>query len=289
MLLTKTFSDIVAADAPLARMTLFGIGGIARQLIQPRSAEEMSEVIAFLHETGEPFRMLGGGTNLLVKSNEIAEPILHLGRMRSMRIDGECVYVEAGMPLGRCVTACGEAGLAGLEALAGVPGTVGGAAVMNAGGRHGNFGGMVKAVTLADGAQVRTIPAEAISFGYRTSSLRGVAVAAVTLALKRESQEKIAERRVAILAEKRRGQPLGARSAGCVFKNPPGAQAGRLIDEAGLKGERIGGALVSPLHANFIVNAGGATADDVLRLIEMVRKKINEKFNLSLELEIEIW
>ena len=112
MLLTETFSDIVTADAPLARMTSFGIGGVARQLIQPRSVEEMADVLAFLHGTGAPFRVLGGGTNLLVKSREITEAVVHLGRMRSMRIEGERVYVEAGMPLGRCVTACGEAGLA---------------------------------------------------------------------------------------------------------------------------------------------------------------------------------
>jgi UDP-N-acetylmuramate dehydrogenase len=289
MITATTFSEIVTAGVPLAPRTSFGIGGVARQFIQPRSLEELAEVMEHLRETGEAYRMLGGGTNILIKSKEITEPVIHLGRMRAVRFNGTTVHAEAGAPLGRFVAECGEAGLAGAEALAGVPGTVGGATVMNAGGKHGYLGGMVKEVTVLDGGGVQVLPAGKVKFDYRTSSLRGKAVAAVALAMKRADRREIAGRRREILAEKKRSQPLKEKSAGCVFKNPPGHHAGQLIDAAGLKGARAGGAAVSRAHANFIVNAGGATADDVLRLIENVQKNISRIYNLTLELEIEIW
>ena len=289
MVTVTTFPDIVTTDAPLAQRTSFGIGGVAKQFIQPRSVDELAEVVGFLNDSGAPYRILGGGTNLLIRSREISEPVLHLGRMRSMRFNGASVDADAGVSLGRFVTECGAAGLAGPEALAGVPGTVGGAAVMNAGGKHGYIGGMVKGVTVLHGAGVRTLPADKIEFGYRTSSLRGETVAAVSFALQKADRAEIARRRQSILAGKKLSQPLRARSAGCVFRNPPARHAGRLIDSAGLKGARVGGARVSPVHANFIVNAGGATADDVLALIEKIQKEISKIYNLALELEIEIW
>jgi len=289
MVTVTTFPEIVTTDAPLAQRTSFGIGGVAKQFIQPRSVEELAEVVGFLNDTGTPYKILGGGTNLLIRSREITEPVLHLGRMRSMRFNGAAVDADAGVPLGRFITECGVAGLAGPEALAGVPGTVGGAAVMNAGGKHGYIASMVRGVTVLYGASLRTLPADKIRFDYRTSSLRGNTVAAVSFALKKADRAGIAQRRRSILAEKKLGQPLKARSAGCVFKNPPGCHAGQLIDAAGLKGARAGGALVSPVHANFIVNAGGATADDVLTLIERIQKKILKIYNLALELEIEMW
>lgn len=289
MITAEALSEIIRADAPLAPMTSFGIGGIARQFVQPRSLEELAAVIGYFRETGTPCRLLGGGTNLLIRSAEIAEPVVHFGKMRAIRFDGTTVHAEAGAPLGRLVTECGAVGLAGPEALAGVPGTVGGAAVMNAGGKHGYFGGMVKGVTVVDGDGTQFLDRSKIEFGYRGSSLRGRAVAGVTLALQTGEPDEIARKRRSILAQKKLSQPLKARSAGCVFRNPQGHQAGRLIDEAGLKGARAGGAMVSPLHANFIVNTGAASADDVLRLIERIQKIISKKHNLALELEIEIW
>jgi UDP-N-acetylmuramate dehydrogenase len=289
MITAEALGEIMTAHAPLAPRTSFGIGGTARQFVEPRSLEELCAVIGYFRETGTAYRILGGGTNILVKSREIAEPVLHLGKMRSMLLNGATLRAEAGVPLGRLVTQCGEAGLAGPEALAGVPGTVGGAAVMNAGGKNGYIGGMVKEVVILDDAGLKTLRANEITFAYRTSSLRGKTVASVTLALKKDDRGEIARRRRGILAEKKLSQPLKARSAGCIFRNPPGGQAGRLIDEAGFKGARAGGAFVSPVHANFIVNAGGATAADVLSLIDRIRKKISQIHNLALELEIELW
>jgi UDP-N-acetylmuramate dehydrogenase len=289
MTLAETFPDILRTDVPLGPMTSFGIGGIARQVVQPRTLEETTAVMAYLAETGTGHRILGGGTNLLVKSREIAEPVVYLGKLCALSLDGERVRVEAGVPLGRLVTRCGREGLAGLEALAGIPGTLGGALMMNSGGRHGWIGEVVSEVTCVDAGGLTTLPAEKVCFAYRNSSLRGRVVAAAELLLKRDDAAEIALRRGAVLAEKRRGQPLTAKSAGCVFRNPPGQYAGQLIEAAGFKGARVGGAMVSPLHANFIVNTGGATADDVLRLIEKIREKILKNYNVLLELEIEIW
>jgi len=289
MILAETFPDILRTDVPLGLMTSFGIGGVARRFIQPRTIEELAVVVAQFNKSGTRFRILGGGTNLLIKSREITEPVVCLGKLRALSLDGERVRVEAGMPLGRLVTRCGREGLAGIEALAGIPGTLGGALMMNSGGRHGWIGEVVSEVTCVDAGGLTTLPAEKICFAYRDSGLRGRVVAAAELLLKRADAAGIAMRRGAVLAEKRRSQPLTAKSAGCVFRNPPGQYAGQLIEAAGFKGARVGGAMVSPLHANFIINTGGATADDVLRLIEKIREKILKNYNVLLELEIEIW
>jgi len=289
MTVANTFPRITHTGVPLAPMTSFGIGGIAKQFVQPRTVEELVDVLAHLTRTGTRYRVLGRGTNLLIKSREISEPVLHLGKMHGIRFDGEKVRAQSGMLLERLVTQCGERGLAGLETLAGIPGSVGGAVMMNAGGRYGWIGEVVSEVTCVDSTGLKTLAADKICFTYRNSSLRGMVVAEVVLALKAGDSREIAARRRDTRAEKKRGQPLAAKSAGCAFRNPPGGYAGQLIEAAGLKGLRVGGAMVSPLHANFIVNTGDASADDVLRLIERIRKKILENYKVILELELEIW
>jgi UDP-N-acetylmuramate dehydrogenase len=211
--------------------------------------------------------------------------------LQGIRREGGRVVVAAGTSLVRTIAWTWRAGYEGLEALVGIPGSVGGAVRMNAGGRHGSTADWVDRVhgiDLLTGDDV-TLEAAECGFGYRTSDLGDLVVTEVELHLPRGDGQVARRRGRDILREKRASQPLKARTAGCVFKNPPGDYAGRLIDRAGLKGRRRGDAWVSPLHANFIIAGPDARADDVGDLIRHVRNRVRERCGVSLELEIDVW
>ncbi len=286
------FSRILECDMSLAPFSSFRIGGIARRLYRPADIAETHALTASLG--GENFRILGGGTNVLFASPVIAEPIVVVPRATTWRViertEGRVlVEADAGLPMSVLVNETASRGLAGLEVMAGVPGTVGGALVMNAGGRHGTIADAVESVRVLNGTGETTIPATEIEFAYRRSSLKGEMIGAARFALAPRASEAVRERMRAIVDEKRASQPLGARCAGCVFHNPPGISAGGLIDEAGLKGAACGDAAVSEVHANFIVNRGRASAADVLALIDKIRGEVGRRFGITLETEIEIW
>jgi len=288
-----TFRRTVRREAYLADFTSFRIGGIARWLFRPTDRRETETLLGAFG--GRPCRILGGGTNILVASEIIEEPVIILPPETSWQIleqrdNHVLIRAAAGMPLAALVRETAARRMSGLEALAGIPGTVGGAAVMNAGGKYGCIGDRVKRVEAHDRDGVgRVLEREELAFGYRASNLRGLTVTGVTLSLERHRHIETMTRLQEILSEKRMTQPLGQKCAGCIFKNPAGYSAGKLIDEAGLAGTGCGDAVISRLHANFIVNCGRAAAADVLRLIEIVRKKIESEFALALELEVDIW
>ncbi len=270
----------IRLDEPLALHTTFGVGGPADFFIEPRDEEELAGVVRAARGCGMPLRFLGGGANLLVRDEGVRGAVARLAGLNRR----EGMHVQAGFGLGRLVRETAAAGLAGLEGLAGVPGSVGGAVKMNAGGRHGEIGAAVRYVDVrGDAGEVRRIRREDVGFRYRGTGLNGDVILAAGLDLRPDPAAR--ERHDAILEEKKAGQPLGSRSAGCVFKNPPGGPAGKLIEECGLKGERVGGARVSRRHANFIVNDGGATASDILKLIDVIRRRVPAE----LELEIQVW
>ncbi|MFN3485659.1 MAG: UDP-N-acetylmuramate dehydrogenase [Planctomycetota bacterium] len=270
----------VRREEPLAPYTTLKVGGPAEYLVEPRDPEELGRVLAAAREWDLPVRILGSGANLLVRDAGVRGAVVrltHLARRRGW-------HVEAGYSLPRLVKESVAAGLSGLECLAGVPAAVGGAVRMNAGGRHGEIAGAVRAVDVVtfDGA-ARRLGRREVGFRYRGTALEGAVVVAAEFELRPDPE---APRRYReILAAKKATQPLGVPSAGCMFKNPPGAHAGRLIDECGLKGARVGRARISRKHANFIVNEGGATADDVLRLVDLVRSRVP----VPLELEVLVW
>jgi len=267
-------------DEPLAPHTTFRVGGPADVLVEPRDEGELVEVLRAAGEQEIPLRILGGGANLLVRDEGVRGAVVRLSRLDGRRGD----RVQAGRPLPRLVRETLREGLGGLEALAGIPGTLGGAIRMNAGGRAGTIGDVVRAVeVLTLGGEFRRLPRPAVGFRYRGSALDGCVVVAAELELRPSPQAP--ERFASLLRDKRRTQPLDRCSAGCIFKNPPGQAAGRLIEACGLKGVRCGGARVSPRHANFIVNEGGATASDILRLIDLIRKRVP----VPLELEVQVW
>lgn len=276
----------------LADWTSLGVGGRTDILVIPES-QHLPELMRLLDAEGIPRRFLGGGSNLLVREGELPWVALHLSaRDAHPEFHGNRVRVPAAADLGRTVTECARQNLGGVEGLIGVPGSVGGALRMNAGAYGIEISQFVKRVELyrAETGRIETLPPEAIGFHYRhTSFAPGDIMLSTELELPSKPYEEI-RAAIKVCNEKRRAsQPLNEKSAGCIFKNPPGASAGKMIDELGLKGHRVGGAVVSERHANFFVNRFGATADDLLSLIESVRQRIRAAFGYDLEEEVIVW
>jgi UDP-N-acetylmuramate dehydrogenase len=283
------FSKILKTGEPMAKHTTFRVGGPARFFLSPTCVDELCGVLNICRAEGLDPLFLGGGSNLLVSDEGVSAPVVHFGKLKGVEFAGGVVRAGAGVPTAKLVALCVAHGLSGIEALAGIPGTVGGAVVMNAGGKYGNIGDFVRSVTVVHGSGTKILTGSQLKFEYRHTNLRSKAVVGIELGLEKAMPAAIRERLRKILAEKRQTQPLSAWSAGCVFKNPPKDSAGRLIDGCGLKGRRVGGAVVSMLHANFILNEGAASASDILALIEIVRNEVKTRFRVRLEPEIEIW
>ncbi len=288
----RGFADRVQHDAPIGRHTWFRVGGRARHLIHPRDAAELASVLCHVREKGAPWKVLGSGANVLVSDDGFDGVVVRLDGEEFRRIErnGSTLKVGAGVDLIPLARRCSEQGLAGLECMAGIPAGVGGAVRMNAGGRFGDFGGVVREIEVVtrDG-ELETRSHERIGFGYRRSSVGDAVVVSATLDLKKDDPAATRARFDECFEYKRASQPLAEKSAGCVFKNPDGLSAGALIDRAGLKGASYGGAQVSDRHANFIIARDGATASDVLHLIDMVRDRVRTAFGTELELEIDVW
>src|ERR1700720_4791502 len=278
--------------ASLAAYTSLGIGGTT-DLLLIRRHSALPDLITLLRGAGVAYKFLGGGTNLLVKDGELPWVVLQLAHQEpGVRLEGNSARVDAAADLGRTVTFCAKNDLGGMEGLIGVPGTVGGALRMNAGAYGMQIGTYVREVKLYRAAdrKIETLRGDQISFEYRHTSF---APDDMMLAVKLELPSKPFKEILAgirICNEKRRSsQPLGQKSAGCIFKNPLGASAGRMIDELGLKGLNVGDARISDRHANFFVNAGSASAKDMLTLIADVRERVHKAFDVELEHEVVVW
>jgi len=276
----------------LAGMTSLGIGGTT-DLLRITKHERIPDLLSLLDSNHIPHRFLGGGSNLLVRDGELPWVVLQLARPEpDVVLEGNTVHVDAATDLGRTVTFCAKNDLGGMEGLIGVPGTVGGALRMNAGAYGMQIGTYVREVKLyrAANRRIETLRGSQISFEYRhTSFVPDDMMLSVTLELPSKPYKEILQG-IRICNEKRRSsQPLGQKSAGCIFKNPPGASAGRMIDELGLKGLSIGDARVSGRHANFFVNSGKASAKDMLTLIAGVRQRVQKAYGVELENEVVVW
>jgi UDP-N-acetylmuramate dehydrogenase len=277
----------------LSELTSLGIGGTT-DLLRLKRHESIPDLLKLLDANGVPHKFIGGGSNLLVGDDgELPFVVLQLARPEpDVVIEGNFAHVDAAADLGRTVTFCAKNDLGGMEGLIGVPGTVGGALRMNAGAYGMQIGSYVREVKLyrAAGRKIEILTGGQISFEYRhTSFAPDDMMLAVTLELPSKPFKEILQG-IRICNEKRRSsQPLGQKSAGCIFKNPRGASAGRMIDELGLKGHRVGDARVSDRHANFFVNEGKASARDMLTLIADVRERVRETYGVSLENEVVVW
>lgn len=275
---------------PLARHTSMGVGGPALVMAFPRTPDELRRTLALRAELGVPHRVLGGGSNLVVGDEGLDELVINTEQLAHVTLasDGR-VTAEGGANLIRTVVRCCRAGWRGLQSAVGIPGSVGGAAVMNAGAYGFSISEAMADIVVYDEAGLRMLPPEGWRFRYRGSSIpEGAAVAELQLRLRPGDAQELGREIRELQLQRVRSQP-GGRNAGCVFKNPPGAAAGRLIDQLGLKGTRIGGAVVSERHANFVVNDQGARAQDVLDLLELVRERVLREAGVELELEVKVW
>jgi UDP-N-acetylmuramate dehydrogenase len=289
------FNGTLLEGVPLAEYTTFRIGGPASLLAMPAGIEDLTGLLQAVVESGSRFLVLGKGSNVLVSDRGFdgVVAVLGDGMKRITRKGKDEVYVEGGCELNRLVNWAIELGLGGLEDLAGIPGSVGGAVRMNAGAMGTDFGERVKRVAvmrLAEGeVSVKNIERKEMGFAYRHSALDDSDVVfGVRLQLHAKDSQALQSRRREVMAWRRENQPLRQLSAGSVFRNPPGASAAELIDRCGLKGTRVGEAMVSEKHANFIVNLGGASAKDVFSLMMRVKAEVKKVEGVELEEEIRL-
>ncbi|MEA3403895.1 MAG: UDP-N-acetylmuramate dehydrogenase [Armatimonadota bacterium] len=275
---------------PLSRHTSFGIGGPADVLAIPSSPLALSELVRIAADVGIEPLYLGNGTNLIVRDGGIRGLVVRMaGGLSDITVEGRMAVVEAGASLATVCFQCAQRGLAGLEFAAGIPGTLGGALIMNAGANGGEIGDVTEWVdVVSPDGDIDRLPCDELNFGYRCSALRerGLAVLRAGLHLEPGEPERIHRRLCDAMAARCATQPVTMPSAGSIFKRPEDDYAGRLLEEAGAKGMRVGGAAVSTKHANFVVNLGGATASDVIRLIERARDLVHERLGIVLEPEV---
>jgi UDP-N-acetylmuramate dehydrogenase len=284
--------EIVETDYPLAKQTWYGLGGPADYFIRPKTTGQLKEVVRRCNENKITIYIMGFGSNLLISDEGLRAAVIKLGTEEFTQIEFEDQEATAwaGVELSKLVLQCIQKGLSGLEALTGIPGSIGGAVKMNAGGNFGDFGAAVESVTLMDSeGKIFEKNKPELVFDYRRSNITAKFILSARLKLNEADPEQIMRTVKEIWIYKKNNQPLNTKNAGCIFKNPRGVSAGALIDRAGLKGLQIGGAVVSEKHANFIVAEKGCQSRDVARLIETVKQKVKEEFDIDLELEIEIW
>lgn len=279
----------VAFDAPLAALTSLGVGGLADALVSPEDVHDVCRIVRQAQTARIPIMVLGG-TNLLVQDGGIRGIVLSLANLDAIEIeDARLVFAEAGARMPVLLGFAVHHGLSGLEWAAGIPGTVGGAVVMNAGTKLGAMQDCLDAIQMVDlKGRLVTHAAASVDFAYRSVSLPEGVVVGAWLRLTPASRETIDSRTKSYLQYRKQSQPLSQPNAGSVFKNPQGTTAGRLIEEAGLKGCRVGDAQVSTKHANFIVNLGRARSADVLRLIETIQREVLQQTGVTLELEWKV-
>ena len=277
-------------DEAMAKHTSYRIGGPANAYITPRDKDDLSQILQFANQHGIATYFVGSGSNLLVADEGIDGLVITLGKsLKRLEIAGATVFAESGVMLGKMVKECISRNLSGVESMIGVPGTLGGALVMNAGAFGGEISNYLKHVTVMemDGQEKQYQPGD-ISFSYRHSTFPDdEIVISAEFELIQSDKETVQEKRAVASGGRKATQPLKFRSAGSVFKNPKEGAAGYYIDQAGLKGTKVGDAEISPIHANFFVNHGKAKASDVVALIRLARETVHDKFGIMLDLEVK--
>jgi UDP-N-acetylmuramate dehydrogenase len=284
--------EIVEENVSLRPHTWYKIGGPARFFIRPRSIEELQEAAGRCAEEGIAIYVLGLGANLLVSDEGVDGAVFHLDQdfFRRVKFQENKVIVGAGADMQKLLLRTVRQGLSGIECLAGIPGTVGGGARMNAGGKFGDFGAVISSITVMDAeGTVFELQKDDLVFDYRSTNISVPFILSAVLELDPDDPQRIMDKTKEIWMFKRNSQPLNTKNAGCMFKNPRGLSAGALIDQAGLKGMRVGGAEVSMKHANFIIAHPGCMADDVLKLVKIIREKVAQRSEVTLESEVKMW
>lgn len=292
--LARLFPDGILFDCPMDRYTTFRVGGKAEAICFVNELSLLGQMVSYLTGSNIPYLIVGRGSNLLVKDRGIQGVVVilrgGLASIEKSEENEEVLLAGGGLPISELLSYCGKEGLAGLEFLSGIPGTAGGAVFMNAGAWGQSTGEMVQELfMMTDQAKTIAMTSSELRFSYRRSSIQpGTIIYGVTFRLEKKGKDAVRRQMADFFKRRKESQPLDLPSGGSVFKNPPGDYAGRLIEEAGLKGKRIGGAMISPGHSNFIVNTGGARAGDVLDLMELIREKVKEKHGIDLIPEIQV-
>ena len=275
---------------PMSRHTSFRTGGEADCLLQIRNVEQLKKILSYLRRTGNEYFLLGNGTNLLVSDRGYQGIVLQMGEgLSGISVEGEKIRVQAGALLSKTAKTAMDAGLTGMEFASGIPGSVGGGIVMNAGAYDGEMKQIVEQVTvLNEDGELMELDCDTMEFGYRTSVIRNrpFVVVEALLSLQKGDPEQILAKMADFAQRRRAKQPLEYPSAGSTFKRPEGYFAGKLIMDSGMRGRRVGGAQVSEKHCGFIVNTGNATSEDVAELIMEVQERVKERFGIMLEPEI---
>ncbi len=288
----KELSGDVCFDEPMRKHTTFQAGGPAKVFVTPQTASELASVIRLCREFEKPYFILGNGSNLLVSDEGYEGVVIHVGRaFEDVRVEGSRILAGAGATLSKTAAAARDASLSGLEFASGIPGTVGGALVMNAGAYGGEMAQVVRGVrVLTKDGEEKRLEASELEMGYRKSCIlpRGYIVTEAEFLLSRGDKEEIRSRMEELAARRKEKQPLEYASAGSTFKRPEGYFAGKLIMDAGLRGFSVGNACVSEKHCGFVVNRGGASASDILEVCRQVRERVFRKFGVPLELEMRL-
>lgn len=292
MSVQESFADISKPNEPLAPYTYFKLGGPAEVIVQPRTREELAGVVKHCFQRKVPLRVLGGGCNVIVRDEGVPGVVLRLTEpaFTTIQVDGRRVRSGAGAPLSALISQAARHALAGLETLVGIHGTVGGALRCNAGDRSGDIGRFVQQVEVMDSqGAVQVRERDELRFAAGWSNLDDPVILSAEFELESDQPDAIVKRMRKAWIQRKARQPLSFQAACRIFKNPRGLSAADMIDQAGLAKTRVGGAEISERDANFIVAQPGAMARDVLRLIDLVRSKVRERFNVDLELEITVW
>ena len=289
---TAGLESIVRQQEPLAPRTWLRLGGPAEFFAEPSNQDELAAVVRRANQNGVPMRLLGGGSNVLVPDAGAPGVVIHLSApaFGGIEVNGNVVSAGGGAKLGQVVSSAAGAGLAGLEALVGIPGTVGGALRGNAGGRTGDIGQFTQQATvMTTSGNIATRGRGDLVFAHRQSSLDELAILSAEFHLDADDPDELTRRMQKLWIIKKAEQPLAHQACGCIFKSPRGLSAASLVEQAGLGGTRVGGAEVSDRNANFIVTEPSAAARDVAKLIDLMRSRVSERLGVDLELEIELW
>jgi len=292
MTVVSGFEKIVRRDEPLAGRTWLQLGGVASFYAEPKSVDELAALVRRCCDEEVPIRVLGSGSNVLVRDDGVSGMVVSLGgpAFTDIRVTDGRLMVGGGAKLAHAISETVRAGLAGLEPLVGIPGTVGGALHGNSGSRGGDIGQWAcRATVMTRTGEILQRNREDLVFAYRQSSLDELVILSAEFQLEEDDPERLTKRMQKQWIIKKAGHPLSHQNVASVFKNPRGMSAGMLIDQAGLKGTRVGAVEVSQRHANFIVADEGATSQDVLRLMDIVRSRVAERLGVELETELEIW
>ncbi len=288
----KNLKGKVKLNEPLSKHTSFRIGAEAEFFIEPSNIDDLKRLISYIKKQKAKLLIIGSGSNILAPDNKMDAVVARLNsaHFRKISSNRNFINVGSGFPLGRLVRFALNNKLSGLEFLMGLPGTVGGALVMNAGAGKKSIGDLVAQITVMDyNGRIKIIRKKDINFGYRVSGLGKYIILGARLKLKHKEKSLIRQELKKYIDYRRSTQELGLPSAGCIFKNPKNKSAGKLIDLCALKGKHVGGAYVSLKHANFILNKANASAKDVLKLKALIEKKVKSKFGITLKPEIKIW